>query len=395
MDPLIYLDNNATTALDQEVLEAMMPYFTTRYANASSTLHRAGKLAAQGVEQARENLADLLHCQARELYFTSGATEAVNWAIRGAYERSKSFRRHIIVGATEHKAVLDTCRYLEKQGAELTYLPVQETGTVDPLVLKAALREDTFMVALMYANNETGVIHPVDEIAKVLQGHAALWFCDATQAAGKIPIDLQLLPVDMLCVSAHKFYGPKGAGALYIRRGARSMPVEPLFSGGGQEHGLRAGTLNVPGIVGLGAAAKIAAEKMSGDQIRIQSLRDFLEGQFLDLPETYVQGNLAPRLYTTLNITFRYVRAEQLIAALRHVAVSTGSACTTGSLTPSHVLSAMGQSAEDAKSSLRISLGRFNTLKEVKMAAAEISGKVRDLRAGDPVWKMFLEGHIS
>lgn len=395
MEPLIYLDNNATTAVDPGVLEKMLPFFNQEYANASSTVHRAGKQAAAAVDQARKELAGLLNARESEFYFTSGSTEAINWALKGAYQRFREFRRHIITLQTEHKAVLDTCRYLEKQGAEVTYLPVQENGQVDPQELRSALKETTFLAAIMYANNETGVIQPVNEIAEVLKDHPALWFCDATQAVGKLPLDLSELPVDMLALSAHKFYGPKGAGALYIRKAARSTPVEPLLHGGGQQQGLRAGTLNVPGIVGLGEAARIAKMQMQTDAARIRPMRDALQDRLGALPGTLVQGSGVPRLYNTLNITFRFVRAEELIVSLPALALSAGSACTTGSLDPSHVLIAMGLSPEDARATLRISLGRFNTAESVQSAADALIAQVGRLRAGSPLWSMYRDGHIT
>ena len=395
MDPLIYLDYNATTAVDPQVLQAMLPHFNQQYANASSTLYKAGKSAAECVEDARNKLASLLHCQAKEIYFTSGATEAINWALKGAFERFKSFRKHIITCKTEHKAVLDTCRYLEKQGAEVTYLSVGTNGQIDPLELQTALRADTFMLALMYANNETGVIQPLEAIASLMESHPALWFCDASQALAKLPVHLDSLPIDLLCLSAHKMYGPKGVGALYIRKKARSLPVEPLLHGGGQEQSLRGGTLNVPGLVGLGAAAALAESQMQEDQDRIRLLRDQLEAKLLQLPASFVQGADAPRLYNTINITFRFVRAEELIHQLTGFALSTGSACSTGSLEPSHVLIAMGLSAEDAKASIRISLGRYTREEEIESAGVLIQQQVEKLRASNPVWEMFLQGQIS
>jgi len=395
MDRLIYFDNNATTPLDPDVLNAMMPYFTTQFANASSLTHRAGRAAAAAVDKAREQTAALIDATPGEITFTSGATEAVNMAIKGVFEHYHSKGKHIISCRTEHKAVLDTLAYLEKKGAEVTYLPVTADGRIEVDALEAAIRPDTILVALMWANNETGVIHPIADIAEVAHKHQVLFFCDATQAAGKVEIDVRKTGPDLLCLSAHKLYGPKGTGALYVRRRSKRIQTGALLHGGGQENKLRAGTLNVPGIVGLGKAAEIARQQLTEETPRLTALRNALETALSELPATAVNGQGAPRLPHVTNITFRHLRADQIMVSVPDIALASGSACVSGTRDPSHVLMAMRLSAPDAHASLRFSLGRFNTEAEVNTAIRQLTIAVEQLRASSPIWQLHEAGLVE
>ena len=395
MDRLIYLDNNATTPLDPRVLEAMMPYLTTHFANASSITHRAGRVSAGAVGRAREQVAALIGASPDEITFTSGATEAINMVLKGVFERYRTKGKHFITCQTEHKAVLDTFAYLEKQGAEVTYLPVSPEGALDLAVLEAAIRPDTVLVALMYANNETGVLHPVQEIAALAADKEVLFFCDATQAAGKVPIDVSKAGIDLLCLSAHKLYGPKGVGALYIRRRRKRIQTGVLLHGGGQENKLRAGTLNVPGIVGLGSAAVLAAEELEPDSQRLSVLRDVLEEGVTTLPETFVNGRGTDRLPNVSNVAFRYLKADQLMVNVPDLALASGSACVSGTRDPSHVLKAMGLSDTDAQASIRFSLGRFNTAEEIDTCIAQVRAAVDRLRTDSPIWQLYKSGQID
>ncbi len=376
----IYLDHNATTPVDARVLERMLPFFSEHYGNASSKGHAFGWAAEEAVTQAREQAAALLSAEPRALTFMSGATEAINMALRGVaatYAERKG--RHFVTVQTEHKAVLDTCRALGRQGFEVTYLPVDESGLLALADLQAALREDTLLAAVMWANNETGVLQPIPEIAEVVREAGALFMTDATQAVGKIPVDVQ--HADLLACSAHKLYGPKGVGALYASRRRPRVRLQPMLTGGGQEEGRRGGTLNVPGIVGMGAAAEIAAERLAADAERLAPLRDAFEERLTDaLSGVQINGKDAPRLPQTSSVTFRGVKAENLEASLRALAVATGSACSTGSQKPSHVLQAMGLSDADARSTLRFSLGRATTEDDMDRAAEEVIRAVRQLR---------------
>ena len=392
MEQLIYFDNNATTPLDPLVLEAMMPYLTGNFGNASSLTHRAGRTAAAAVDTARQQVASLIGAAPNEITFTSGATEAINMAIKGVFEHYQSKGKHIISCRTEHKAVLDTLGYLEKKGAEVSYLSVDAHGRIDLQALEAAIRPDTILIALMWANNETGVIHPVAEIAEAAHRHDSLFFCDATQAAGKIAVTTGDEGPDLLCLSAHKLYGPKGIGALYIRRRSKRIQTGALLHGGGQEGKLRAGTLNVPGIVGLGKAAELAGQQLVGEQERLTVLRDTLETALTTLPATAVNGKEAPRLPHVSNITFRHLRADQIMVSAPDIALASGSACVSGTRDPSHVLMAMGLSESDAHASLRFSLGRFNTAAEVESAILQLTGKVNSLRAASPIWQLYEAG---
>lgn len=395
MDELIYLDNAATTPLDPQVLDAMMPYLTDRFANASSITHRAGRLTAEAVERARDQVAQLIGASAKEITFTSGATEAINMALKGVYQHYQSKGRHIITCQTEHKAVLDTCRYLEKQGASVTYLPVNEQGALSLEALEGAIRSDTVLIALMHANNETGVLHPIDDIARIASTHDVLFFCDATQAAGKIPIDIRATPVDILCLSAHKFHGPKGIGALYIRRKRKPIQTGALLHGGSQENYLRAGTLNVPAIVGMGAAAELARLSMAHDSDRIAALRDNIERQISGIEATGINGAGAPRAPHISNLTFRHLRAQEIMLALPQLALASGSACVSGDRDPSHVLLAMGIAPEDAHASLRLSVSRFTSTDEVAHACQQLTEAVSKLRSESPVWQLYKSGLID
>lgn len=395
MDRLIYLDNNATTPLDPQVLEAMLPYYTDHFANASSISHKAGRKAAEAVDRARGQVAALMGAEPREITFTSGATEAINMAIKGVFEHYAVKGKHIITCQTEHKAVLDTCAYLEKKGAEITYLPVDATGNLSLEELARSIRPDTILVTLMYANNETGLIHPIAECAKITAEKEVLFFCDATQAIGKTNIDLQSTPIDLLCLSAHKLYGPKGVGALYIRRKRKPIQTGALLHGGAQENKLRAGTLNVPGIVGLGKAAELANKQIKSDTETPGLLRNRLELALSALPETRINAAEAKRLAHVSNITFRHLKAAEIMVNMPEIALASGSACVSGDREPSHVLLAMGLSAEDAHASLRFSLGRFTTGEDIDRTIQRVTETVEKLRADSPVWQLHQAGLID
>jgi cysteine desulfurase len=367
----VYLDYNSTTPVDKRVLDKMLPYFSEKFGNASSRTHSFGWIAEDAVKIARQQTASLINCLEQEIVFTSGATEAINLAIKGVWDNYKTKGNHIITVKTEHKAVLDTCRSLEKKGAEITYLPVNREGRIDLADLKNALTPQTIIVAVMYVNNETGVIQPVQEIADLTHANNSFFICDATQAVGKIKIDVNAERIDLLCLSAHKFYGPKGVGALFVRRKDPRVTLLPQIDGGGHERGLRSGTLNVTGIVGLGQACEIAKMEMQDDSVRIEKLRAKLEQRLCALPEVSVNGNL--RLYNTSNITFRGIRSETMIRQIPNIAVAMGSACTSALPEPSHVLKAMGLNDEDIYSSIRFSLGKYTTEQEIDEVIEKIS----------------------
>jgi len=374
----VYLDYNATTPVDPQVLACMLPYFTERFGNPSSKGHRYGLEAEAAVEVAREQLAVLLGAEPENLIFTSGATEALNLAIKGVAQALAHRGRHVVTVQTEHAAVLEACRALARRGWEVTYLPVDAEGRLDMAALEAALRPDTVLLCVMWANNETGVLHPIPAIAQLARDRGVPLLVDATQAVGKIPV--QVTGIDLLACSAHKFYGPKGVGALYVRR-RPELRLQPLLDGGGQEQGLRSGTLNVPGIVGMGAAAVRAAEVMAEEMSRLQALRDRLEqGLQGALSGVRVNGAGAPRLPQTSSITFEGVRADRLLAAVRTLALSAGSACGSGRGKPSHVLRAMGRTDTEAQATIRISLGRFTTAADIDYALTELIAAVERLR---------------
>jgi cysteine desulfurase len=369
----IYLDNNATTPTDERVVQAMLPYFTTQYANPGSE-HLFGLTIEEHIEQATEQIAKLIHARPHEIIFTSGATESINLAIKGLPSQS---RKHIITATTEHSSVLATLQYMEKTGYEVTRLPVEEDGRLDPMKVSRAMRENTLLVCVMLTNNETGVIQPIADIASVARSHQTLFLCDATQAVGKIPVDVNALGIDLMPFSAHKFYGPKGVGGLYIRSGIK---LETQVHGGNQQSGLRSGTINVPGIVGMAKACQIAAIEMESETARIGQLRDQLESALLSISQTKLNGSRDHRLHTTSNITFRGVLAERLIFSLKNISVSSGSACRTVTTQPSHVLTAMGLSHADALSSLRFSLGRFTTDSDISETIESVIEAVSSLR---------------
>nr|WP_294894478.1 IscS subfamily cysteine desulfurase [uncultured Pedobacter sp.] len=388
----IYLDNNATTPLDPRVLEAMLPYFTEKFGNAASRNHPFGWAAEEGVDYAREQVAKLIGASEKEIIFTSGATESDNLAIKGVYEMYKEKGNHIITLTTEHKAVLDACKHLEKLGANVTYLDVESDGLVDLKKLEAAFTDQTILVAIMYANNEIGVIQPIKEIAALTHKHGALFFTDAVQAVGKIKVDVNADGIDLLALSAHKMYGPKGVGALYVRRKNPRVKVTSQMDGGGHERGMRSGTLNVPGIVGLGKACELCYNEMEEEAKRLSGLRDKLEAGLTTLEESYVNGNVAHRLPHTANISFKYVEGEGLMMAMKDMAVSSGSACTSASLEPSYVLKSLGLSDDLAHSSIRFGLGRFTTEEEIDFTIESTLKAVNHLRDLSPLWEMFKEG---
>jgi cysteine desulfurase len=376
----VYMDNHATTACDPRVLEAMIPYFKEQFGNASSHGHLFGWQASEAVKIAREQIAGLIHADAPEIVFTSGATESVNLAIRGVYELLSVKGRHIITVTTEHRAVLDTCIHLEKLGAEITYLPVQTDGLINPDQLKSAIRPDTILIAVMYGNNETGVLQPVTAIGEIAKQNGIIFFTDATQALGKIPVDVQKEGIDLLAGSAHKLYGPKGVGFLYIRRKNPRVRLIAQQDGGGQERGFRSGTLNVPGIVGFGLAAQLAASEMDGNIKLTGSLRDRLEKEILQMEGAVLNGNKDHRLPSVSNISFMQVSGSRLIEGLvKEVAVSSGSACSSASPEPSHVLKAMGKNDELAFNAIRFSLGKYNTEEEVDFVIERVKWALKGI----------------
>ena len=389
----IYLDHNATTPMDPRVLEAMIPYFVENFGNAASRNHSFGWHAEEAVDYAREQIAQLIGADTKEIIFTSGATEGDNLGIKGVYEMYASKGNHIITCTTEHKAVLDTCKHLEKLGAEVTYLEVQPDGLINLKELEAAMKPTTILVAIMYANNEIGVIQPVKEISAIAKKHGALFFTDAVQAVGKIPVDVNADGIDLMAFTAHKMYGPKGVGALYVRRKNPRVKVTAQLDGGGHERGMRSGTLNVPGIVGFGKACELARLEMASDTERISKLRDKLENALTQLEESYVNGNPAYRLPHVSNISFKYVEGEGLMMGFnKDIALSSGSACTSASLEPSYVLKALGLGDDLAHSSLRFGLGRYTTEEQIDFTIKAVSETVLKLREMSPLWEMFKEG---
>jgi cysteine desulfurase len=388
----IYMDNNATTALDPRVLEAMMPYFTEVYGNAASRSHSFGWTAEKATDQAREQVAALIGASGKEIVWTSGATESDNLAIKGAAEFLKDRGNHIITAQTEHKAVLDTCKRLEKEGFVVTYLPVDKEGRVDPEAVRAAMTDKTILVSIMLANNEIGSVNPVAEIGAAVKEKGALFHIDAVQGVGKIPFDVNASRADLVSLSAHKMYGPKGVGALYVRRKPR-VRITAIIDGGGHERGMRSGTLNVPGIVGFGAAAELCRLEMAEESKRTFALRERLRKGIMDrVSDTYVNGSLEHRLPGNLNISFAYVEGEAMLMALKDVAVSSGSACTSASLEPSYVLRAVGVGEELAHTSIRFGIGRFNTEEEVDFVIDLVTKKVGKLRELSPLYEMAKEG---
>ena len=389
----VYLDHNATTPCDPRVVEAMIPYFTESFGNAASRNHPFGWKAEEAVDYAREQVAKLIGADPKEIIFTSGATEADNLAIKGIYEMYAQKGNHIITCNIEHKAVLDTCKHLEKEGAEVTYLQVKPDGLIDLAELEAAIKPTTILIAIMYANNEIGTVMPMKEIGEIARKHGVLTFTDATQAVGKIPVDVNADKIDLLALTAHKMYGPKGVGALYVRRKNPRVKVTAQMDGGGHERGMRSGTLNVPGIVGLGKACELARNEMAQDAERLSKLRDKLETALMSLEEAYVNGNPAHRLPHVANISFKYVEGEGLLMGFnKDIALSSGSACTSASLEPSYVLKALGLGDDLAHSSLRFGLGRYTTEEQIDYTIEQVSKTVIKLRELSPLWEMYKEG---
>ena len=388
----IYLDNNSTTPLDPRVLEAMMPYLTDVFGNAASRNHPFGWAAEEGVDYARDQISKLINCDAKEIIFTSGATESDNLGIKGVFEMYSQKGNHVITATTEHKAVLDTCKHLEKLGGRVTYLPVDEKGLISLTDLEAAMTPETILVTIMYGNNETGTINNIREITRIAHSHGALFMTDGTQAVGKIPVDVLADGIDIMAFTAHKMYGPKGVGALYVRRKNPRVKVTAQMDGGGHERGMRSGTLNVPGIVGLGKACELARLEMAADTARLSVMRDRLEKELMTMEETYVNGSIEHRLPHVTNISFKYVEGEGLMMGVKDLAVSSGSACTSASLEPSYVLKALGLSDDLAHSSLRFGLSRFTTDEQIDYAIGHVKEAVTKLREMSPLWEMFQEG---
>jgi cysteine desulfurase len=389
----IYLDNSATTPTDPRVVEAMLPYFFEKHGNSASRNHPYGWEAEDGVDYGREEIAKLLDVDAKEIIFTSGATEGNNLAIKGVFEMYARRGDHIITLETEHKAVLDACKRVEKMGGDVTYLKVQRNGLVDLAELEAAIKPTTILISIMFANNEIGVIQPMKKIGEMCKKHGVLFMSDATQAIGKVPVDPKELGIHLLTFTAHKMYGPKGIGALYVNRKNPRVKVTAQIDGGGHERGMRSGTLNVPGIVGFGKAAEIARLEMEEESKRLAVLRDRLQAGLMQMEETYVNGSEEHRLPHITNISFKHVEGEGLMMTFnQEIAVSSGSACTSASLEPSYVLKALGLGDDLAHSSLRMSLGRFTTEEEVDYAIESISKGVQHMRDLSPIWEMYQEG---
>ncbi len=389
----VYMDNHATTPVDPRVLEAMLPYFTDQFGNAASRNHSFGWQAEQGVDTAREQVAALINATPKEIIFTSGATESDNLAIKGVAEMYREKGNHIITAVTEHKAVLDTCKRFEKHGCQVTYLPVSKEGLIDLDELRAAITDKTVLITIMYANNEIGVLQPIEEIGKIAKEKKVLFHTDAVQAAGKVPFDVQKMNVDLASISAHKMYGPKGVGALYVRRRNPRVQLSAIIDGGGHERGMRSGTLNVPGIVGFGAACEVAQKEMPAEMERLRGLRDRLhQGITSRLDEIYPNGSMEHRLPHNLNVSFAYVEGESLLMGINDIAVSSGSACTSATLEPSYVLKALGVGEDLAHTSIRFGLGRFNTEEEVDYVVDRLAETVSRLRELSPLYEMAKEG---
>ncbi|MGB3546275.1 MAG: IscS subfamily cysteine desulfurase [Saprospiraceae bacterium] len=391
---LIYLDNNSTTPTDPRVVDAMLPFFYEQPGNAASRNHPAGWVAEEGVDYARDQIAQLINVEGKEIIFTSGATESDNLALKGVFEMYARKGNHIITLKTEHKAVLDSCARIEKMGGEVTYLDVKRDGLVDLDQLRAAIKDSTILVSIMWANNETGVIQPMKEIGDICREKGVLFMSDATQAVGKIPVDPKAVGVHLMAFTSHKMYGPKGVGALFVNRKNPRVKVTSQMDGGGHERGMRSGTLNVPGIVGFGKAAEIARQEMAADAARLSKLRDRLESAMMNnLEECYINGNVDHRMPHVTNISFKHVEGEGLMMTFnQEIAVSSGSACTSASLEPSYVLIALGLGDDLAHSSIRFSLGRFTTEEDVEYAIEAVSKGVTHMRDLSPIWEMYKEG---
>ena len=389
----IYLDNNATTQVDPDVLEAMLPYFCDKFGNAASRSHSFGWEAEQAVKTARQQVAAVIGADPKEIIFTSGATEGNNIAIKGIAAMYGERGKHIITQVTEHKAVIDPCNWLKEQGYRVTFLPVNREGLIDLEQLKDALSDDTILVSIMHGNNEIGTIQPISEIGRLCKERGVLFHSDCCQTFGKVPIDVQEMGIDLLTCSAHKIHGPKGVGAMYVRRKRPRVRCEPVLHGGGHERGMRSGTLNVPAIVGLGRAAELCLSHMESETARMASLRDRLRyGIMSQLEEVYLNGHATQRTPSNLNLSFSYVEGESLMMGMSGVAVSSGSACTSASLEPSYVLKALGVGDDLAHSSIRFSLGRFNTADEIDYVVNKVVATVRKLREMSPLYELAQEG---
>jgi cysteine desulfurase len=389
----IYMDNHATTRVDPRVLDAMLPTFSEKYGNAASRNHRFGWEAAELVDKARAQTAALINADAKEIVFTSGATESNNMAIKGVAEMYRQKGDHIITCVTEHKAVLDSCKALQARSCQVTYLPVDKEGLLDPAEVEKAITDRTILITVMLANNEIGVVQPIAEIGKIAKKHGVFFHCDAVQAAGKIPVDVDVLGVDLLSISAHKVYGPKGIGALYVRRKDPRVRLAPIIDGGGHERGMRSGTLNVSGIVGLGSCLEIAGLELEEESQRLRAMRDRLrEGITSQLDEVYLNGHPTERLPNNLNLSFAYVEGESLLMSMSDIAVSSGSACTSATLEPSYVLKALHVPDELAHTSIRFGLGRFNTEEEVEYTISRVVEAVSRLRDMSPLYQMAKSG---
>jgi cysteine desulfurase len=389
----IFLDNHSTTPMDPRVLDAMLPYFVEKFGNAASRNHQFGWEAEEAVEQARKQIAKLIHCDAKEIVFTSGATESDNLALKGAVEMYKEKGDHIITCATEHRAVLDTCKSLEKRGIKVTYLPVGKDGRVSPDEVRKAITDKTILISIMLANNEIGTIHPIAEIGKIAKEKGILFHCDATQGVGKVPVDVEALKVDLMSFTGHKIYGPKGVGALYVRKKGPRVRLAPQIDGGGHERGMRSGTLPVPLVVGFGKACELCEQEMPTESKRIATMRDRLQAQIMGtLDECYLNGHPTERLPHNLNISFAYVEGEALLMGVKEIALSSGSACTSATLEPSYVLRALGVGSDLAHSSIRFGLGRFTTDEEVDYTAKRMVEAVKRLREMSPLYEMAKEG---
>jgi cysteine desulfurase len=384
----VYMDNHATTRVDPRVVEAMLPYFTEKFGNAASRNHEFGWKAEETVENARGQVARLIHASPKEIVFTSGATESDNLALKGVAEAYRAKGRHIVTQATEHKAVLDTCKHLEKSGCEITCLPVAKDGRIDPEELRRAIAPKTILISVMHANNEIGVIQPIGEIGKIAKEMGVLFHVDAAQSVGRISVDVERDGIDLLSISAHKLYGPKGVGALYVRRKNPRVQLAPTIDGGGHERGMRSGTLNVPGIAGLGKACELCEKEMAEESERLRALRDKLKDAILaGLGDTFINGSLVHRLPNNLNVSFAGVEGDALLMGINDVAVSSGSACTSATLEPSYVLKALGVADDLAHSSIRFGLGRFNTEEETDYVAGRVIETVKRLRELSPLYE--------
>jgi cysteine desulfurase len=389
----IYLDNHATTPVDPRVLDAMLPYFSDKFGNAASRNHSFGWTAEEAVENARGQISKLINATPKEIIFTSGATESNNLAIKGVAEMYHEKGNHIITQVTEHKAVLDTCKRLEKYGYQVTYLPVSKDGRIDLDDLTRAITPKTILISIMYANNEIGVIQPIAEIGKLAKEKGVLFHVDGVQAVGKVPVDVQKDNIDLLSMSAHKFYGPKGVGGLYVRRKNPRVQLSAIIDGGGHERGMRSGTLNVTGIVGFGKACELCMNEMPAESQKLSRLRDRLKDQLMSqLDETFINGSMIHRLPHNINISFAYVEGESLLMGINDVAVSSGSACTSATLEPSYVLKALGVGEDLAHTSIRFGIGRFNTEEEVDYVVARVVETVTRLRSLSPLYEMAKEG---